>query len=168
MLKMIAKLLKLLNSETDPYQISLAFGFSMIAGLTPLLSLHNLLLLFLILFLRVNLSSFIVGLIFFSGVAYLLDPFFNWFGLLILTMSSLEGFFTMLYNSTLWRFEGFNNSIVMGSLIFSLLFFVPLFLLTNMLIRKYREHIMVWIQKSRVMQAIKATKLYGFYHAIIG
>ena len=168
MLKMIAKLLKLLNSETDPYQISLAFGFSMIAGLTPLLSLHNLLLLFLILFLRVNLSSFIVGLIFFSGVAYLLDPFFNWFGLLILTMSSLEGFFTMLYNSTLWRFEGFNNSIVMGSLIFSLFFFVPLFLLTNMLIRKYREHIMVWIQKSRVMQAIKATKLYGFYHAIIG
>jgi hypothetical protein len=32
MIKMIAKLLKVLNSESDPSQIGLAFSFSMLSG----------------------------------------------------------------------------------------------------------------------------------------
>ena len=66
MLRAIAKLLKALNSESNPVQISLAFCFALIAGFTPLLSLHNLLVLFLVLILRVNLSAFILGLGVFS------------------------------------------------------------------------------------------------------
>ncbi len=77
MLKLIAKLLKVLNSDTDPSQISLAVCFSMIVGLTPFFSLHNLMILLLALFIRVNLSSFLLGLALFSGVAYLLDPLFH-------------------------------------------------------------------------------------------
>ena len=42
MLRLIARFLKVLNSETNPGQISLGFYFAMVAGLTPLLSLHNL------------------------------------------------------------------------------------------------------------------------------
>lgn len=72
----LAKFLRVLNSETDPAQISLAFCFSMVAGLTPLFSLHNLPILFLVLVLRVNLSAFLLGFAFFSGIAYLLDPLF--------------------------------------------------------------------------------------------
>jgi uncharacterized protein (TIGR03546 family) len=96
MLKVIAKVLKVLNSETDPGQISLAFCLSMIAGLTPLFSLHNFLIFFLVLILRVNLSAFLLGTVFFSGVAYLLDPFFHWIGLTALTTGPLEGLWTAL------------------------------------------------------------------------
>lgn len=166
MLRLIAKLLKVLNSETDPIQISLGFGFAMIAGLTPFWSLHNLLMLLLVLLLRVNLSAFLLGLAVFTGLAYLLDPLFHWNGLHLLTAPALEGLWTSLYNSPLWRLERFNNTIVMGSLVFSLLLFVPLLILSNILIRRYRAHILMWVHKTRLMQMFKASKLYQMYQSI--
>jgi uncharacterized protein (TIGR03546 family) len=163
MLRAIAKLLKALNSDTDPGQISLAFCFSMIAGLTPLFSPHNFLILLLVFVLRVNLSTFILGLTFFSGVAYLLDPIFHRIGLAALTSSGLEGLWTAFYNTTLLRLAKFNNSVVMGSLLFSLVLFAPLYFIANKMIVQYREHVLSWVQKSRIMQAFKATKLYKVY-----
>lgn len=168
MIRMLAKLLKVLNSETDPGQISLAFCLAMIAGLTPLMSLHNLVVLLLALFLRVNLSAFILAWVFFSGVAYLLDPIFHWIGLGILNAGFLERVWTTLYNVTIWRLEKFNNSIVMGSLLFSLIFFVPLYLFSNWAIRRYRDVVLAWVQKTRIMQALKANRFYAAYQAVSG
>lgn len=168
MLRTVAKLLRVLNSETEPGQISLGFSFALVAGLTPLWSLHNLVVLLLVLVLRVNLSAFLLGLLFFSGLAYLLDPLFHRLGLALLTAGSLQDLWTSLYNSTVWRLERFNNSIVMGSLIFSLAAFVPFLLLSNMLIRRYRAHVLAWVQKTRVMQMFKASKLYHAYQSISG
>lgn len=166
MIKLLAKLLRVLNSETDPGQISLGLCFAMIAGLTPLLSLHNLLVLLLVCILRVNVSAFLLGLAVFTGIAYLLDPLFHQIGLAVLTASALEGLWTSLYQSVWWRLEHFNNSIVMGSLVFSLVLFVPVLLLANMLIRRYRQHVLAWIQKTRVMQMFKASKLYQTYETL--
>lgn len=166
MLRLIAKLLHVLNSETDPGQISLGFCFSMIVGLTPLWSLHNVFVVLLVLLLRVNLSAFLLGLVVFSGGAYILDLLFHWVGLQVLTASSLEGLWTSLYNSTLWRLERFNNSIVMGSLVFSVVLFVPLLILSNVLIRRYRAHVLAWIQKTRLMHIIKTSKLYQMYQSL--
>jgi uncharacterized protein (TIGR03546 family) len=163
MIRATAKLLSVLNSETDPGQISLAVAFSMIAGLTPFWSLHNLLVLFLILVIRVNLSAFMLGWAFFSGVAYLIDPLFHRIGLALLTAPALEGSWTALYNTPLGRLSRFNNTIVMGSLAFSLLFFVPLLLVSNRAIRKYREHLLAWVQQTRLMQAFTGTRVYQLY-----
>lgn len=168
MLKALARFLKVLNSETDPGQISLAFCFAMIVGLTSLFSLHNLLVLLLVLIIRVNLSAFLLGLAFFSGVAYLLDPLFHQIGLAALTADPLQGTWTTLYNSTLWRVERFNNTMVMGSLLFSLVLFIPLLILSNLLIRRYREHVLGWVRKTRMMQTLQATKLYQTYRSISG
>ena len=168
MLRTVAKVLRVFNSETDPSQISLALCFACVAGLTPLWSLHNILVLLLVLLLRVNLSTFLLGLVFFSGLAYLLDPLFHRIGLAVLTAGSLEGLWTSLYNSTLWRLEQFNNSVVMGSLVFSLLAFLPLYLATNVAILRYRAHILAWVQKTRLMQFFKASRLYHAYQSIAG
>jgi uncharacterized protein (TIGR03546 family) len=166
MLTIIAKIFKTLNSETEPFQISLALCFAMIAGLTPLWSLHNIIVLLLVLMLRVNLTTFILGWLGFSGVAYVLDPVFHIFGLYILTNNALHGFWTSLYNSTLWRLSNFNNSILMGSLIISLGLFVPLFFLSNLMINRYREHILSWVLKSRIVQTLKASKFYSIYQSV--
>ena len=168
MFTMIARLLKVLNSETEPGQISLALCFAMIAGFTPLFSLHNLLILLLVLILRVNLSSFILGLIFFSGIAYLLDPIFHLIGLKILTAKSIETLWTSLYNITLFRLAKINNSVVMGSLLSSLILFIPTFILSRLAIIKYRSNLLQWIQKSRIIQVFKASKLYTAYQAVSG
>jgi uncharacterized protein (TIGR03546 family) len=168
MITMIAKILKVLNSETDPAQIGLAVGFSLIAGLTPTLSLHNLAVLFLVLILRVNISIFIGGTGIFSGLSYLLDPVFHKIGLGALTSESLEGLWTILNNSPLWRIERFNNSIVMGSLLFSIALFVPAFIFSMFIVRRYREHILERIRKTRIMQIITASRIYSAYQAVSG
>ena len=140
----------------------------MIVGLTPLMSLHNLLVLFFVLLLRANLSAFILGWAFFSGVGYLLDPLFHRIGLSVLTASTLEGFWTALYSVTLFRLAKFNNTLLMGSLILSLILFLPLFILSNLVIQQYRDNILAWIRKTRIMQALKANKLYTAYQAVSG
>ena len=166
MIKLLAKLLRVLNSETEPGQLSLGLCFAMVVGFTPLLSLHNLFVLLLVFILRVNISAFLLGLALFAGIAYLLDPLFHLLGLAVLTAPSLEGFWTSLYQSVWWRLEHFNNSIVMGSLVFSVAIFVPVLLLSNLLIRRYRQHVLAWVQKTRIMQMFKASKLYQTYETL--
>lgn len=166
MLSIIFNLLKVLNSESDPSQISLAVCFSMVVGFTPFFSLHNIIIFLLVLLIRVNLSSFIIGTIIFSGVAYLLDSVFHKLGLLILTAVPLEDFWTILYNVSILRLENFNNSIVMGSLVFATVSSVPLFFILNVLITKYRKNVLAWIEKFKIMQILKASKLYSLYRAL--
>ena len=165
MIRAIIKLLRVLNSEAAPAQISLALAFALITGLTPLWSLHNLAVLLLVLVLRVNLSAFLLGTAVFSGLAYLLDPFFHRLGLAVLTEPSLEGLWTGRYNSTLWRIERFNNSIVMGSLLVSLALFVPTVLALNWAIRQYRARVLARVKRLRVVQALTATKFAQMYRS---
>ncbi len=166
MLYLMARILNVLNSEQDPSQISLAFCFSMIAGLTPLMSPHNLIVLFLVLFLRVNLTAFLIGLAIFSGIAYLLDPLFHITGLALLSAEPLEGLWTRMYNMPAFRIERFNNTIVMGSLVFSLILFVPVFFLSRAGIVKYRARFLAWMNKTKLAQVIKASTFYKVYTSL--
>jgi len=168
MIRSIAKLLRILNSETDPMQIGLAFALALVAGLTPTLSLHNLLVLLLALVLRVNLSAFFLGFVVFSAAGFVLDPLFHSMGLALLEAPALEGLWTTLYNSTLWRLERFNNTVVLGSLLASLLAFLPVVAVSNTLIRRFREHILEWARKTRIMRLFQASKLYRAYQAVSG
>ena len=144
MLGQIAKLIKVLNSETAPEQISLALAF--------------LLVLLLITVLRVNISIFLAGILLFSMLGYVLDPLFHRLGYWILTLEPLHGLFTWMNNSTLWRIENFNNTILMGSLVFSLLCFVPVYLLGIKLVERYRSQFIDWVKKTRLAQVLKAKK----------
>ncbi len=168
MIEMIAKLLSVLNSETEPGQISLGFCFSMVIGFTPFLCLHNILIMLLVLTLRINISAFVLGWPVFSGIAYLFDPMFHTIGYTILTASALNALWTAFYNITFFHLENFNNSIAMGSLFISLVLFVPFYFLFNYLIRKYRERFLKWIEKTKVVQILKSTKFYSVYQAIAG
>jgi uncharacterized protein (TIGR03546 family) len=168
LMRLLAKFLKVLNSNAEPLEISLGICLALIAGLTPFLSLHNLVILLAVLVLKVNLSAFLLGLGLFSGIAYALDPLFHPLGLAVLTAPSLENLWTSLYNSTLWRLEHFNNSIVMGSLLVSLVLFVPFLLLGNTLIRRYRVHVLAWVMKSRIMQMFTASSFYRLYQSVSG
>jgi uncharacterized protein (TIGR03546 family) len=168
MIELIARLLKVLNSETEPAQISMAVCFAMIMGFTPLLSLHNVLVLLLVFILRVNLSAFIVALGVFSALAYLLDPLFHTAGLAVLTAGPLASFWTALTNNIWLRLDNINNSITMGSLLISLVLFIPVLLLLNFGIRRYRDHLLAWIKRTRIAQVLGASKFYRIYQAVSG
>lgn len=168
MIELIAKTLKVLNSETDPRQISLAFCLAMVMAFTPLFSLHNLLVLLAALLLRVNLSTFSVSWIVLSAIAYALDPIFHHIGLALLTADGLNSMWTALYNTVWFRPARLNNSIVMGSLVVSLIGFIPTYFIVKALVRRYRDHLLAWVQKTRVMKLFKASKLYEIYQTVSG
>ncbi len=166
MLTLLMKLLKALNSEASPGQISLAFVLGMIMGFTPFWSAHNLIVLLLALVLRINLTGFILALGVFSGIAYALDPLFIQAGEYLLTNAALKDFWTSLYVSDAWRVTRFNNTLTLGSLVVSLALAVPAFLIFNFLIKQYREKIFAWVQKTKLMQILKANKLYNLYSSL--
>lgn len=153
---LLLKLFKALNANQYPGQIALSFVLGMILGLTPLFFAHNLITLAFIFILRVNIAGVMVAWIFFSGLAYLLDPLFNQIGLWVLQMPVLEPMFTEAYNSAVWRFLHFNNSIVMGSILVAYLLSVPAFVVFWLLVKKYRQTFLVWINKFKVVQVLKA------------
>lgn len=166
MLTLLAKLLKALNSEASPSQISLAFVLGMILGFTPLWSAHNIIIVFLALVLRINLTAFLLAFGVFSGLAYLLDSTFISLGENLLSNKDLLATWKSMYVSDAWRVTKFNNTLVLGSLVVSLILALPAFLLFNVLIRQYREKIFVWVQKSKLMQLLKANKFYGLFMSV--
>jgi uncharacterized protein (TIGR03546 family) len=168
MVRLFAKVLKILASETQPGQIGLAVSFALVAGLTPLSSLHNLPVLFLVLVLRVNLLAFILGTVLFSAVAWLFEAVFSWTGLALLTAQPLSGLWTKLYQSPLWRLERFNNSVVMGSFAISLLLFLPVALLTASLVRRHRERLLARLRLTRALQILTASRFHSAYQAVSG
>jgi uncharacterized protein (TIGR03546 family) len=168
MLDMIAKLIKVLNAEGSPTQISLGFAAGLIIGLTPLWSLHNLLLAFLVFLFRVNLSAFLLAWAFFSGIAYIADPAMDQLGATLLATSALQDIWTSMYNHTVWRIAHFNNTLTLGSLVSAVVVAVPMVFISNFLIKNYRQHILAWVRKSRIAQLLKASRLYRAYDALSG
>lgn len=160
MLRLLARFLKLLGSETAPGQIALGVALALVAGLTPLASLHNLVVLLLLLVLRANLSTFLVALAVFSGVAYLLDPLFHALGLWLLTLPALEGFWTFLYNVPGMRLTRFHHTIVLGSLVVALGLVVPVHLLAAAAVGRYRETVLARVRALKIVQVLKASRLY--------
>lgn len=159
----LAKLLKALHSDAGPWSLAFGILLGMIFGLTPLLTFHNLVVLFFVLFLRVNLTTFLLSWGVFSVVAFLLDPIMNIIGEAILTNDGLHGIWTSLYNTGIGRISQFYNTLVMGSLALSLLLAPFVLLLSKLLIIKYRAHFLVWIEQWRVIQVLKSSRVYQIY-----
>ncbi|MGC9386482.1 MAG: DUF2062 domain-containing protein [Hydrogenovibrio sp.] len=166
-MSMLVKLFKALNANQAPGQIALSFVLGMILGLTPLLFPHNLLTLFLIAFLRVNLSAVIVATVFFSGLAYLLDPVFHQIGLAILQASALQSLFTDLYNNAFWRWLHFNNSIVMGSVVTAYLLSLPAFGVFLWLVKTYRQRFLVWVNQFKIVQLLNGADKAGLVSKVM-
>jgi len=160
MVRQILKVLKALNSNVSPWQLSLGVCFGAVIGLTPLGSLHNLVLLFLALIINMNIGIMILSVIFFSGIAYILDPVFHNVGLAILKSGSLSGFWENVFSCPIAWVANLNNSIVMGSLVISILLAVPLFFLFNLFVKKYREIFLTYMEKFPIFKSLKILKVY--------
>jgi uncharacterized protein (TIGR03546 family) len=154
----------MMHSETDPRQISLGFALGMIPGFTPLTSPHNLLVLLVILFFRVNIGAAMLSWGVFKILAYALDPLFHRIGLFLLSeVAFLQGLWTSLYNAPLVPYTRFNNTVLLGSLIFSLLAFYPAYWGGKFMVLKYRETFMERFNRLKIVQVFKASDVYKWY-----
>ena len=164
----LAKLLKALHSDAGPWSLAFGIALGMIVGLTPLLKLHNLILFFIVLFFRVNLSTFLLSWGLFSIIAYLLDPLMIIIGESLLTNQSLLAMWTAFYSTGLGRLSQFYHTLTLGSLIVSFMLFPLVLFVSKILVVKYREHFLVWVEKWRIVQVVKGSRVYQIYQSIGG
>lgn len=163
-LNQIFSLIKLINSETGKYQISFGFAVGMILGLTPTFGLHSIALFFLVCILRINLGAVLLSWAFFGVIAFPFDNLFHKFGYhLLVNVDSLKGFWIKLYNMPIVPWSKFNNTVMLGSFVVSLIAFIPLVIISVVLINKYRATVREWIINSKPYKALKATSLYAMY-----
>jgi uncharacterized protein (TIGR03546 family) len=168
-LHLIAKIIKILSSEESPNQIAFGFAMGMIIGLTPFWTLHNIVLIVLLIVLRVNIASALFSMAIFSGFAYLFDTLFHNFGYyLLVDAESLHGIWTSLYNFPIIALSHYNNTVVMGSFISALILFIPLYFAIKYFVIAYRTHLYEKFQKLKIVKAVKASKLYTIYGKLKG
>lgn len=160
MLNGFIKLIKLLNANENPAQLAGAVVLSMILALTPFWSLHNLIVVLLVCMLRINLFILFLSFPVWSGIAWMVDPYSASIGEGLLTSDSLNGLWTSLYQSDFMRLAHFNNTLTIGSLLVSLVSVVPVYVLSVMLINRYRDTFVERINRLRIVQALKATTWY--------
>lgn len=168
MLTLLAKLFSALNSESSIRQISLAIVLGFIVGLSPLLTLHNIIILFVVMFIRVHLGSFILSVGFFSGLSYLLSPTIVFVGEQLLTSSALNSMFTLLYQLTLFKLAHWHNTYTLGAIVLGSCLAIPLYFFSKLIIKNYRQHIMNFFEKFRIVKALKASKFYRLYSQFSG
>lgn len=163
MLTLFAKLLQALNSENSTRQIALAVALAFILGLSPLVSVQALTIIFIVLFIKVHLASFILAAGVFSGIGYVFNSPINSVGDYLLTAQGLTPIFESLYQFDLFKLAQLHHTFNLGGLMLGMILAIPLYFVCNTLIEKYREHIQAYLEKLSIVKALKATKVYRLY-----
>ena len=163
LLKQLFQLVKLLNSEKGTHQIAWGIALGFVLGMTPAFSLQTILVILLLLFFRIQLGAALVAAFFFKFIAFALDPVFHSVGSAVLSMESLKGLFTQLYNMPVVPWTRFYNTIVMGSGVLSLALTPVIFFASLWLVGKYRKNVYEKIKQTKFFKAVKATGFYKWY-----
>lgn len=162
--KIFSKFIKARRSHDSPSQIAWGVALGTILGLTPFLTLHNFILIVLILIINVNLSAVIFSLVLYSLIGYIFDPVFHTVGFsLLVNIDFLQPVWIWLYNIPVAPFTRFNNTVVAGSLLIALILLIPHYLIFKWFVIKYRGSWNVKIQKWKIIRIIQGNKLVRFY-----
>jgi len=163
MLTILVKLLKALNSEQSPSQLAIAVSLAVVLGFTPILSLHNLLIIFFALWFRVNLSLLLVSYPLFVFIGFLLSSIFDSIGLQILQMPALQSVWESFFNTLFGRWSNFYYAGVIGSFTIGVIVAIILFPLVRFSVLAYREKWLQRFNQLKVMRMLKASKFWQLY-----
>ncbi len=163
LLKFLQSLIKALNSDGTPGQVAAGMALGLAFGLTPLMSLHNLVVLAVAMLTTVSFPGTMLGWGIAVPLGFMLDPLFDRIGLALLTNDALAPLFVWIVNTPVISLSRLNNSITLGSLVFWLLALVPCYFAFRALVKRYREKVFDRLAQMRVFQVIKASKVWGFY-----
>jgi len=166
-IQLFGKIIKVLRAGPSPGQIAAGFVLGMFLGMMPVTNLYSILIILLIFLLNVNISASLLGWMVFTLFSFVLDPLFHNAGYTILTQTDLlTGFWTKLYNLPLIPLFKFNNTVVLGSFVFSLIFAIPVFFLFRTGVIHYRISLEPRIQKLKIVHIIRTNKIYRSYQKI--
>lgn len=165
MLTALIKLLKALNSEQAPWQLASGVCLAMVLGFTPLLSLHNLLILLVLLTFRINLGIFLLSWPLMTLMGLVFEPFFQHTGLTLLQQPELLPLWESFYNTLPGRWSNFYYSGVLGGLVVALGLALVSFPLLVLAIGQYREKLQRRFDQWHISKLIKASRFWQLYQS---
>ncbi len=164
LLKIIQSLVRALNSEATPNQVAAGFVLGSALGLTPLVSLHNLLVIVAVALFRVTVPGAILGWLLTIPFGFLLDPVFDAVGgALLVGTDGLTPLWTTLTNTPVLSLANLGNTIVLGSLVSWAVLAAPLFFAVRIGVIQYRRHLYPKVAEWRIVRVMKASKVYNVY-----
>ncbi len=165
-IKFLQTMFKALNSDGTPGQVGMGMAIGLCFGLTPLVSLHNLLVLAVAMLTTVSFPGVFLGWAIATPLGFLLDPLFDRIGMALLTQDSLAPLFTWIVNTPVVALSRLNNSVVLGSLVSWMLLLVPSYFVFKVLVDKYRAHVLAYVRKLKVVQMLQGSKLWNLYQTL--
>ncbi len=164
LLRLLQRLITTLNSEGTPAQVASGIALGSVLGLTPLLNLHNLIVLGIIFLFNVSFPAAMLGWILFAPLGFLFDPVFHAIGDGLLGgAGALVPVWTALYNLPVIPLSNYNNTVVLGSLVGWMALVFPVYFLAKRGVAAYRAKVLPRIRQSRFFKVMKASKLYNIY-----
>ncbi len=159
LLKLIAKIVVTLNSNTSSSQMAAGLASGLLFALLPAGNL-----LWIALFLAAFFSKAHYGMLMIASALFklflpLLAAPLDALGWFILTMPALQAGFTWLYNLPIAPLTRFNDTLVMGGLAAGLAAWLPGFFAFRYLIRLYRRTLAEKLAKSKFMLGFKKLPL---------
>jgi uncharacterized protein (TIGR03546 family) len=163
-LKFLQSLIKTLHSEGTPAQIAAGITIGAALGLTPLVNLHNIVILVVLVMFNVSFGAGMLGMAIFAPVGFILDPVFDRLGhWLLADVTSLRPLWTWLDNTPVFALSNLDNTVVLGSLFGWLLLTLPIFFGSRLLVIKYRVSFGEWLRRTRLYNVIAASQVYNVY-----
>ena len=162
MLTLIAKILKVLNSEASPWQIGWAIGLGLLAGMLPFGFLTLLILLIVCLF-TINLSTFLLVWGLCSGLMFIFGDALE---ALTWQYAQQPGLLQLLASIETLQLLHLHHTLVLGAFVLGLLLLLPIAWLGSLLVTQYRLRVMSKLQKLRIVQMLNATKLVQLYQKL--
>ena len=159
MFKPFIKLIKALSSNTDPGAIAHAFCCGILLGFVPKDNLLWYILFVFMFFMRIQRATYVLSVVVGALLAALLDPVFDTIGYWVLTQPDAIPFYVNLLNVPFVAFTKFNNTIVMGSLLCGIVFYVPLYWLSRLVIFLWRKYLAEGVRRLKLVQLLKQIPL---------
>ena len=164
--KQLRKLIQALESGQNPNQLAGGFVFGLLIGLPPFYWGYQLLLILIMLIIDVHIGMAVFGFALFSTFSFLLDPLTHYIGHYFLVDAEMTSFWIMVYQLPYLPYTYFNNTVMLGSIILSLILLLPCFIGFKKFIPFYLNEIKPRIEKMKIVKAIKGSALAQWYDRI--
>ena len=159
MLKPLAKLFIALNGNLGRSQIAMGFSWGLLLGLIPAGNIFWIILFIVSFFFRHHHASKALVLALIKLSSGLIAPLMDMAGWGFLHMEALQPLFTLLYNMPFVPLTRFNNTLVAGGLVCSIVLWLPVFLLVYHLIPLYRTSLVPALRESSFVGFVKKVPL---------
>ena len=140
MIKYVTSFFRAINANAHPGDIAHAVALGLFLAILPKNNLTFTFLFFLSIFIRINKGAFFISFILFGFLTPFMDVIINNIGFWAVQLLFLRPIFMALENIPFVALFKLSNTMVLGGIIWGLILYIPVYILTRIIIAKYRKY----------------------------